>query len=65
MSINNPGQIPVDPDTGLPQEPSLGEPSDADAPTGVDLADEDLRDDDAGDVIADPDPALDEDDPRL
>jgi len=32
MSMDNPDQAPIDPSTGMAQEPALPEPSDAEAP---------------------------------
>lgn len=58
MSINNPDQTPVDPDTGLEQEPSLPEPSDAEASPDPNRPDEGFGAGESGGV--DPDLALDD-----
>lgn len=61
MTLPNPDQTPIDPDTGQPQEPSLPDPGET--PPGPDAPDEGLG---AGqgdaDVLIDPD--LSHDDPE-
>lgn len=68
MTISDPDQTPLDPDTGAPQEPSIDDPDTGDQSVGGAVPDEDGTDDlpgeDAldgaadGDVLADPDIAL-------
>jgi hypothetical protein len=51
MTTIDPEETPLDPDTGLPQQPDLPEPGDSEERPTVELD---------GDVLAEPDIALDE-----
>lgn len=56
MTISDPDQTPLDPDTGAPQEPVIDDGDGSDALPGDDVLDQAAD----GDVLADPDIDLDE-----